>query len=126
MPVYEFACNACNAALSVFVRSVTSEVNAVCERCGSRDVRRLVSKFAVIRGPGGASLGDLGGLDENDPRAMAAWARQMQAESGEDMGPEFEEMVGRLERGESIDDDLGLDGHDHDYDFGNDNDDDLL
>jgi putative FmdB family regulatory protein len=126
VPVYEFACNACNAALSVFVRSVNSEVNAVCERCGSSDVRRLVSKFAVIRGPGGASLDDFGGFDENDPRAMAAWARQMQAESGEDMGPEFEEMVGRLERGESIDDDLGLDGHDHDYDFGDDSDDDLL
>jgi hypothetical protein len=44
---------------------------------------------------------------------MAAWARQMQQESGEDMGPEFDDMIGRLERGESIDDDLGLGGHDH-------------
>ncbi|MGE0056667.1 MAG: zinc ribbon domain-containing protein [Dehalococcoidia bacterium] len=112
MPVYEFSCNNCNAPLSVFVRSVNSPVNAVCERCGSGDVRRLVSKFAVLRGPG-ARIDDLSGLDEGDPRAMAAWARQMQAESGEDMGPEFEEMVGRLERGESIDDELGLSGHDH-------------
>jgi putative FmdB family regulatory protein len=128
VPVYEFACNNCNSPLSVFVRSVNSEVGASCERCGSKDLRRLVSKFAVIRGPGSVSLDDLAGLDENDPRAMAAWARQMQAESGEDMGPEFEDMVGRLERGEPIDDDLGLsaDGYDHDYEFGDSADDDAL
>jgi putative FmdB family regulatory protein len=112
VPVYEFVCNQCNAPLSVFVRSVNSTVNAVCERCGSSDVRRLVSKFAVLRGPG-ASLDDTGDFDENDPRAMAAWARQMQQESGEDMGPEFDDMVGRLERGESIDDDMAFGGHDH-------------
>jgi putative FmdB family regulatory protein len=112
VPVYEFSCNNCNAPLSVFVRSVNAPLNAVCERCGSNDLRRLVSKFAVLRGPG-AGLDDIGGFDENDPRAMAAWARQMQQESGEDMGPEFDDMIGRLERGESIDEDLGLGGHDH-------------
>jgi hypothetical protein len=76
----------------------------------------------VLKGAGSASLDDCGDFAESDPRAMAAWARQMQAESGEDMGPEFDEMVGRLERGESIDEDLGLgdDGHDHSYDFGGD------
>jgi len=40
---------------------------------------------------------------------MAAWVRKMQRESGEDMGPEFEEMVDKLERGESIDDEFGGD-----------------
>jgi hypothetical protein len=29
------------------------------------------------------------------------------------MGPEFDDMVGRLERGESIDDDMAFGGHDH-------------
>jgi hypothetical protein len=51
----------------------------------------------------------LDGFDENDPRAMASWARKMQRETGEDMGPEFDEMIGRLERGESVDD-FGGDG----------------
>ena len=115
VPVYEFICNACGAPLSVFVRSVNSPVHAVCERCNSTDVRRAISRFAVLRGDGGFDFD--GGFDENDPRAMAAWARQMQQESGEDMGPEFDDMVSRLERGESIDDDLGLGGHDHDDDL---------
>jgi putative FmdB family regulatory protein len=125
MPVYEFACNTCGAAVSVFIRSMSSAVNGRCERCGSTDLRRLVSRFAVIRSAAGGDLGALddesmlAGFDENDPRAMAAWMRRMQRETGEDMGPEFDEMVGRLERGESLDDELGgIDDHGHDDDFG--------
>ena len=110
MPVYEFSCNACGAAVSVFVRSMSSPVSGSCGRCGSTDLRRLVSRFAVISAGGGLdSLGEdsFAGLDENDPRAMAAWARRMQAEMGDEAGPEFDEMVERLERGESLDDDFG-------------------
>jgi putative FmdB family regulatory protein len=117
MPVYEFACNACNAPVSVFVRSISSPVSGKCERCGSTDLRRLVSRFAVVRSGSGGDFdgfddGMLDGLDESDPRAMASWARKMQREMGEDLGPEFDEMVDRLERGDSLEG-LGLDD-DHD------------
>jgi putative FmdB family regulatory protein len=115
MPIYEFVCNACKTRTSVFVRTVFSEVNAKCERCGGSDLRRLISKVLVKKSDGfGGSFDDLSGLDENDPRAMAAFARQMQAETGEGMDAEFEDMVSRMERGESIgdlggdDDDFGL------------------
>jgi hypothetical protein len=47
-----------------------------------------------------ASLGD---LDESDPRSVARWMRKMSDEVGEDMGPEFEEVVDRLEAGEDPD-----------------------
>ena len=119
MPVYEFVCNACNAPVSLFVRSISAPVAGKCERCGSSDLRRLVSRFAVVRpGRGGDfdSFDDsmIDGLDESDPRAMAAWARKMQREVGENLGPEFDEMVDRLERGDSLD---GL-GFDDDHDHG--------
>ena len=120
MPIYEFSCNACGASISVFVRSMNSPVGGRCERCGSTDLRRLVSRFAVINAGGGLdSLDDdsFAGMDENDPRAMAAWARRMRAEMGEEAGPEFDEMVERLERGESLDDDFGG-AHDHGDDLG--------
>ena len=111
MPVYEFACNACGAAVSVFVRSMNSPVQGVCDRCGSRDLRRLVSRFAVLRPMAGSidAMDDdmLANLDENDPRAMASWARRMQSEMGEDMGPEFNDMVERMERGEMPAEDFG-------------------
>jgi hypothetical protein len=43
----------------------------------------------------------LAGLDENDPRSMGHMMREMAAESGEDLGSEFHEVVNRLESGES-------------------------
>jgi hypothetical protein len=46
---------------------------------------------------------------------MAQWARRMQQESGEDLGPDFEGMVSRMEAGELPEEDS----------FGGDNDDDF-
>ena len=43
----------------------------------------------------------LGDLDENDPKSMARWMRKMSAESGEEMPEEFDEVMGRLESGQS-------------------------
>src|SRR5688572_26567532 len=90
MPVYEFRCNACGGGVSVFVRSMSSPVSGKCEKCGSTDLRRVMSRFAVVRGMSGSGEFDalddsmLAGFDENDPRAMASWARKMQREMGED------------------------------------------
>jgi hypothetical protein len=50
----------------------------------------------------GAGLAD---LDESDPRSVARWARRM----GREMGPEFDEMVERMEAGE-MPEDLGEGG----------------
>jgi putative FmdB family regulatory protein len=111
MPIYEFSCNSCQNRVSIFVRSMNSPVSGKCDRCGSEDLRRLVSRVAVIKSGGDFhSLDDdrlLSGFDENDPKAMAAWARRMQREMGEDAGPEFEEMIEKLERGESLDEGFG-------------------
>jgi putative FmdB family regulatory protein len=104
MPVYEFVCNECNAPVSVFVRSMSSPVNGTCERCGSKDLRRLVSKFAFTRSSFGGDLDALDSLgDVDDPRAMADWARRMQDQLGDDLGTEFNDMVGQMERGQSFD-----------------------
>ena len=40
---------------------------------------------------------NFGDVDENDPRSIGKFMRRMGNEMGEDMGPEFNEMVGRLE-----------------------------
>ena len=42
----------------------------------------------------------LAGLDEDDPRSIGKFMRKMGNELGEDMGDEFNEVVGRLEKGE--------------------------
>jgi hypothetical protein len=46
----------------------------------------------------------LGDVDENDPRSMAKMMRRMGNELGEDMGPEFNETINRLEAGENPED----------------------
>jgi hypothetical protein len=43
----------------------------------------------------------LAGLDEEDPRSLGKFMRNMSSEMGEDLGDEFDEVVGRLESGES-------------------------
>jgi putative FmdB family regulatory protein len=118
MPIYEYRCLSCKRRTSVFVRSVNSPVRASCEHCGAKKLERLISKFAVHGGSARMDLDDpssLDGLDENDPRAMARWARQVADETGEDMGPEFDDMVGRMEAGE-----MPEDGPDGDDGFGDD------
>ena len=52
----------------------------------------------------------LPGLDENDPKSMARWARRMGQELGEDMGDDFNEMVEQMEAGEMPDDDGEMGG----------------
>ncbi len=107
MPIYEYRCLACNKRTSVFVRSVTSPVTAACGHCGGKKLRRLMSKFAVHGGK--MSLDDPSSfdVDESDPRSMARWARQMQEEAGEDLGPEFDDMMPRIESGEGPDGVMG-------------------
>ena len=103
MPIYEYRCAACRRRTSLFVRSATSDAAPKCEHCGSAKVTRIMSRFAVHRAGGGGDLDDMGGsddVDENDPKSVARWARRMKDEMGEDMGPEFDEMVGRIEAGE--------------------------
>ena len=119
MPIYEFRCNACKKRVSVFRRSMTSSTPAVCPNCGADDLTKLVSRFAVVRTEDQRldSLDDdslLSGVDEDDPRSVAAFARKMQAKMGEDVEPEFEEMIDRMEAGGTPDDldEAGEDGED--------------
>jgi putative FmdB family regulatory protein len=113
VPIYEYGCKACRRRTSVFVRSVSSTVEAVCEHCGSRDVARLISRVAVVRsgddmfaGLDEASLAD---VDENDPRSMARWMRKMSSEMGEPLDAETQSELERMEAGE-MPDGFGEDG----------------
>jgi putative FmdB family regulatory protein len=115
MPIYEYTCHDCKRRVSLLWRSFTDAESreAVCPRCGGTKLTRLISRVAVLRSEGGriddlsdSTLSDrsadsaLSGLDENDPKSLARFMRKMADETGEDLGPEFEEVVGRLEAGE--------------------------
>jgi putative FmdB family regulatory protein len=119
MPIYEYRCLNCQRKVSIFWRSLgaVDASKARCTYCGSPKLTKLVSRVRVIRGGTGGGTGaagetgpggdvdagfarELEGMDENDPRQLGRLMRKMASESGEDMSPEFNEVVGRLERGE--------------------------
>jgi hypothetical protein len=71
-----------------------------CPRCGGEALTRLMSRFATIRSEDDrldslADPGQLGDLDENDPRSVARWMKKMGGELGDDVGEgeNWDEMV---------------------------------
>ena len=104
-----------------------------CPRCGGKRLSRLMSKVNMVRGSGSSNghgdngmaddfddggagdmdeMGDMGGmermfegLDDEDPRSVARWARRMKDSMGDemDLGPEFDQAPARIEAGEDPD-----------------------
>ncbi len=108
MPIYEYRCLGCGRRVSLLIRSFAAagDSRPRCPHCQSENLRRLMSRVAVLASEESRldSLADpssLGDVDENDPRSVARWMRRMGQEAGEDMGPEFGEVVDRLEAGQS-------------------------
>ncbi len=107
MPIYEYRCADCKRRVSVFFRSISSTNDPQCPNCGGTRLTRLVSRVSAIKSEDARleSLSDpsaFGDVDENDPKSLARFMRKMGDQvGGEEMGPEFGEMVDRLEAGES-------------------------
>ena len=121
MPIYEFACTGCRKKVSVFQRSMTTAVGARCPECGGTELTRLISTFSFKRSmPDFDDMSGMDdmmeGLDEDDPASVARWARRMGDAMGEDLPPDFDEQVRRMEAGEMPEDD-GLGGGDDFDDF---------
>lgn len=111
MPIYEYRCHNCRRRVSILWRTFAEAETGMarCPRCGGEQLTRLVSRVRVVRSEESrmddlADPASLGDLDESDPRSIARWMRKMGDEVGEEMGPEFEEVVDRLEAGESPED----------------------
>lgn len=124
MPVYEFLCPRCNRIFSFHSFRVETARVPRCPKCGAEELRRVPSRFGVAAasktakpdGGDGAEHEDprleremmrfaaeLEGMDEGDPRQMAAAVRRMTELAGEPITPAMEEMIRRLEAGEDPD-----------------------
>ena len=109
MPIYEYRCADCRKKVSVFFRSFSAveQEQPRCPICHGTHLTKMVSKVRVIRGASDSAGGEdgfddsmLDDVNENDPRSLGRMMRRMADETGEDLGPEFGEVVGRLEKGE--------------------------
>ncbi len=106
MPNYPYVCQDCQKRFMKFMTYAEYGTAAVaCPQCGSAHVQRRIGRVRMTRSEDSrldsmAGMDDLAGL-EDDPKAMAKVFRQMSSELGEDAGPEFNEVIDRLERGQS-------------------------
>lgn len=107
MPDYEYRCSDCGKRVSIFQTFEEYGKESVqCPNCGGDRLTRLISRVRVLRSEESRldTLADPSawdGLDEEDPRAMARMIRKMGNEMGEELPAEFDEVVDRLEAGES-------------------------
>ncbi len=121
MPAYEFRCLTCKKRFEVILSySEYGQKKVTCPHCASSKVERRIGRVRVARSERGrledmAAGSDLNAVDE-DPRALGRMMRQMSQQVGEEMPPEFNEVVDRLERGQDPEQierelpDLGGDG----------------
>lgn len=104
MPLYEYRCNQCRKRVTILVRG--ESLDLACPQCGGQDLSRLFSTFSIKRtfmDDYESILDDsrlVKGLESDDPRALAEWNRRMSRGLDEDSGPEYKEMLDRMDKGE--------------------------
>ena len=107
MPTYDFICNNCAQRFDVFLTfSEYGTKTVTCTHCGSKNIRRRMTKVRIAKSEESRidSMADqFSGIEglEDDPRAMGKMMRKMGKEMGEDLPPEFDDVVDRLEAGQS-------------------------
>jgi putative FmdB family regulatory protein len=104
MPLYEYRCLDCKKRSTVLVLSLANQAPAACSHCASARVERIMSRFASpkseeARLDASLDLNNLAGLDENDPRSMARFMKNMGEEMGEDLGDDLSEAMESDESG---------------------------
>jgi len=106
MPIYQYRCLDCQKKFELYMSYEEYGTRSVeCKHCGSQNIQRRIGRVRVAKSEESrlenlADPSNLAGL-EDDPRALGRMMRQMGSEMGEDLGPEFDEVIDRLESGQS-------------------------
>ncbi len=107
MPNYDFICTKCQKRFEIyFSYSEYGKKPVICPHCGSTHTRRRMTRVRVIKSEETrlealeSEITHLEGL-EDDPRALGRMMRRLGKEIGEELPPEFDEVVDRLEAGQS-------------------------
>jgi putative FmdB family regulatory protein len=109
MPTYEFRCQACKRKFDKFFTfQEYGSVKVACPFCSSEDVKRAIGRIRVARSEAShlAGMADPSALDnlDDDPRQLGRMMREMKSSvGGSELGAEFDEVVDRLEKGQTPD-----------------------
>jgi putative FmdB family regulatory protein len=104
MPLYEYRCNSCQRKVTLLL-ATPSQTQPACPKCGNSTLDRLFSTFSVRSKTYKDTYENILSDDQltrrmlaDDPKALAEWNKRMSGD--EEVAPEYEEMLGRMERGE--------------------------
>jgi putative FmdB family regulatory protein len=106
MPTYDYVCQDCQQRFDIFMSYSEYGTRPVkCTHCGSEKVRRRMTKVRIAKSEesrmdGMIDESALEGL-EDDPKALGQMMKKMGKEMGEDLPAEFDDVVDRLEAGQS-------------------------
>lgn len=109
MPTYNYICLDCKKRFDLFMTySEYGTKPVACSHCSSDNVRRRMTRVRIAKSEesrleGLEDLADPSALEglEDNPRELGRMMRKMGKDLGEEMPPEFDEVVDRLERGQS-------------------------
>jgi len=103
MPLYEYWCRQCKRKVMLYSPTF-SQTSPSCPQCNDA-LQRLFSTFSVRSKTYKDMYEDIlsdsqltRGMLADDPKALAEWNRRMS--QGEEVAPEYKEMIERMEKGE--------------------------
>lgn len=108
MPTYDYTCSDCHKRFDVFMTyQEYGNKPVTCLHCGSANIRRRAPRIRILKSEEAhmeqlADPSALAGL-EDDPKALGQMMRKMGTQMGEELPAEFDEVVDRLEAGQSPD-----------------------
>ena len=105
MPIYEYRCQQCGELSAFFVRSIGSPFAAICQSCGSGEMERRMSTFAMGKttaavheaNPMGSSSRDY----YSDPRNIGRHVEASFAQHGVEMPNSVRESIDAARSGEA-------------------------
>lgn len=106
MPNYEYRCLDCNKRFEKYLSySEYGKTKVSCPFCESFNITRKIGRIRIGKNPTArmeamADPDQLSRIDD-DPAALGSMMRQMSNELGEEMPSEFNEVVDRLEKGQT-------------------------
>lgn len=122
MPIYEFYCPDCHTIFNFLSRRINTEKRPPCPKCNRSALERKLSLFSISKGRNDNSAeglpdfdearmesvfkslaGEMGSIDESNPKAMAQMMRKLYKVMDLKLGAGMEEAIGRMESGEDPD-----------------------
>ena len=107
MPIYEYRCQTCSKLTSFFLRSINSEVEAICSHCQSSDIDRRMSSFSLGKTVSSVHQRFAPGSEHrspdyyNDPRNIGRGVEDAYSKFGKEMPRSVKDNIDAARSGET-------------------------